>query len=69
MTASTLTADRRSVVRASLAVGAATGAYGVAFGAAGTAAGLDVWQTCALNFAWLKDENAGTWRALPARKR
>jgi predicted branched-subunit amino acid permease len=49
MTASTVTADRRSVVRASLAVGAATGAYGVAFGAAGTAAGLTVWQTCALS--------------------
>lgn len=49
MTAPTVTADRRPVIRAALAVGAATGAYGVAFGAAGTAAGLDVWQTCALS--------------------
>ncbi|WP_279582661.1 AzlC family ABC transporter permease [Fodinicola feengrottensis] len=49
MTTSTATANRRPVIRASLAVGAATGAYGVAFGAAGTAAGLSVWQSCALS--------------------
>lgn len=37
------------MLRQALAVGVATGAYGVSFGALGVAAGLDVWQTCALS--------------------
>jgi predicted branched-subunit amino acid permease len=37
------------VLRASLAVGAATGAYGASFGAVSAAAGLSVVQTCALS--------------------
>lgn len=37
------------IVREGLAVGIATGAYGVSFGAVSVAAGLDVWQTCALS--------------------
>ena len=39
----------RTIVRDGIAVGVATGAYGVSFGAIGVAAGLDVWQTCALS--------------------
>ncbi len=39
----------RSIVRDGIAVGIATGAYGVSFGAVSVAAGLDVWQTCALS--------------------
>jgi predicted branched-subunit amino acid permease len=39
----------RAVLRASLAVGAATGAYGASFGAVSAAAGLSVVQTCALS--------------------
>ena len=42
-------AERRSIVRDSLAVAVATGAYGVSFGAIGVSAGLDVAQTCALS--------------------
>ncbi|MCW2505868.1 MAG: AzlC family protein [Actinomycetia bacterium] len=41
--------DRTSVIRASIAVGAATGAYGISFGAVSVAAGLSVAQTCALS--------------------
>lgn len=40
---------RRGIVRDGVAVGVATGAYGVSFGAVSVAAGLDVWQTCALS--------------------
>jgi len=40
---------RRSVLRQAWSVGIATGAYGVSFGALGVAAGLSVWQTCALS--------------------
>ncbi len=40
---------RRSVVRASLSVGVATGAYGVSFGALAVAAGLNIWQACAMS--------------------
>ena len=43
-----LAADRR-IVRDGIGVGLATGAYGVSFGALGIAAGLDVWQTCAMS--------------------
>jgi predicted branched-subunit amino acid permease len=50
VTASPLpTAERSAIVRDGLAVGVATGAYGVSFGAISVAAGLDVWQTCALS--------------------
>ena len=42
--------ERTAIVRDSLGVGIATGAYGVSFGAVSVAAGLDVWQTCALSF-------------------
>lgn len=41
--------ERRGIVRDSLGVGIATGAYGVSFGAVSVAAGLSVWQTCALS--------------------
>ncbi len=40
---------RRAAVRSALAVGLAVSAYGVSFGALAVAAGLDVWQTCALS--------------------
>ena len=40
---------RRRIVRDGIGVGLATGAYGVSFGALGIAAGLDLWQTCALS--------------------
>jgi predicted branched-subunit amino acid permease len=43
------TQRRRSVVRAALGVGVATGAYGVSFGALAVAAGLSVPQACALS--------------------
>ena len=36
-------------MRDGIGVGVATGAYGVSFGALSVAAGLDVWQTCALS--------------------
>ena len=36
-------------VRQGISVGLATGAYGASFGALGVAAGLSVWQTCALS--------------------
>ena len=50
MTASALPAgERAAIVRDGVAVGVATGAYGVSFGAISVAAGLDVWQTCALS--------------------
>ncbi len=42
-------AERGAIVRDGLAVGVATGAYGISFGAVSVAAGLDVWQTCALS--------------------
>jgi len=42
-------AARRAVVRDSLGVGIATGLYGVSFGAVAVAAGLSVWQACALS--------------------
>jgi predicted branched-subunit amino acid permease len=41
--------NRRSILRDGLGVGVATGAYGLSFGAISVAAGLDVWQTCALS--------------------
>lgn len=40
---------RRAVLRQAVSVGVATGAYGVSFGALAVAAGLDVWQACALS--------------------
>lgn len=40
---------RSATVRQSVSVGLATGAYGISFGALSVAAGLDVWQTCALS--------------------
>src|SRR3712207_5356865 len=40
---------RSRIVRDGIGVGLATGAYGISFGALGIAAGLDVWQTCALS--------------------
>ena len=39
----------RAVVRDALGVGIGVGLYGVTFGALGPAAGLSVWQTCALS--------------------
>lgn len=42
-------AQRRGILRDSLAVGVATGAYGVSFGAVSVASGLDLAQTCALS--------------------
>jgi predicted branched-subunit amino acid permease len=41
--------DHRTIVRDGVAVGVATGAYGLSFGAIAVAAGLDVWQACALS--------------------
>lgn len=41
--------ERRALVRDSVAVGVATGLYGTGFGAISVAAGLSVWQTCALS--------------------
>jgi 4-azaleucine resistance transporter AzlC len=41
--------SRSGIVRDGVAVGVATGAYGVSFGAIAVAAGLDVWQACALS--------------------
>lgn len=41
--------ERSGIVRDGLGVGFATGAYGTSFGAVSVAAGLDVWQTCALS--------------------
>lgn len=38
-----------AAVRASISVALAVAAYGVSFGALSVAAGLDVWQTCALS--------------------
>jgi len=38
-----------AVTRQGISVGIATGAYGISFGALSVAAGLDVWQTCALS--------------------
>ena len=40
---------RAGIVRDALGVGVATGAYGLSFGALSTAAGLSLWQTCALS--------------------
>ena len=42
-------AERAAIIRDGLAVGVATGAYGISFGAISVAAGLSVWQTCALS--------------------
>jgi predicted branched-subunit amino acid permease len=42
-------AERSRIIRDGLAVGIATGSYGFSFGAISVAAGLDVWQTCALS--------------------
>ncbi len=39
----------RAIVRDGVAVGIATGAYGLSFGAISVAAGLNVWQSCALS--------------------
>ncbi|QXT62792.1 AzlC family ABC transporter permease [Tessaracoccus palaemonis] len=39
----------RAAVRQGIWVGLATGAYGISFGALSVAAGLSVWQTCALS--------------------
>src|SRR6187200_2983001 len=44
-----LDAPSRGIVRDGVAVGIATGAYGLSFGAISVAAGLDVWQSCALS--------------------
>jgi predicted branched-subunit amino acid permease len=41
--------ERTRIIRDSLAVGVAAGLTGVSFGAVSVAAGLDVWQTCALS--------------------
>lgn len=41
--------ERSGIVRDGIALGVATGAYGLSFGAISVAAGLDVWQTCALS--------------------
>jgi predicted branched-subunit amino acid permease len=41
--------ETRAAFRSALAVGLAVAAYGVSFGALSVAAGLDVWQTCALS--------------------
>lgn len=49
MTAPPEPAERRTIVRDGLGVGVATGTYGTSFGAVSVAAGLDVWQTCALS--------------------
>jgi predicted branched-subunit amino acid permease len=40
---------RRQVLRQAASVAIATGAYGISFGALSVAAGLSVWQTCALS--------------------
>ncbi len=42
-------AVRRAVLRQAVSIGVASGAYGVSFGALAVAAGLDVWQACALS--------------------
>src|SRR3954463_14549754 len=42
-------AERAAVLRAGISVGLATGAVGLSFGAVSVAAGLTVWQTCALS--------------------
>jgi predicted branched-subunit amino acid permease len=45
-----LSATRRAqVVRQAISVGVASGTYGVSFGALSVAAGLSIWQTCALS--------------------
>lgn len=41
--------DAGPAIRAALSVGVAVSAYGVSFGALAVAAGLDVWQACALS--------------------
>jgi predicted branched-subunit amino acid permease len=41
--------ERAHIVREGVTVGIATGAYGISFGAIAVAAGLDVWQACALS--------------------
>jgi predicted branched-subunit amino acid permease len=42
-------AQVRAATRQGISVGLATGVYGVSFGALAVAAGLDVWQACALS--------------------
>ena len=41
--------ERAGIIRDGLGVGLATGTYGISFGAVSVAAGLSVWQTCALS--------------------
>lgn len=64
----------RAVVATALSVVVATGAYGISFGALAVAAGLTVWQTCALSllmftggsqFAFVGVVAAGGIGALP----
>ncbi|OUZ07974.1 branched-chain amino acid ABC transporter permease [Aeromicrobium sp. PE09-221] len=45
---STASSDR-AIITDSLGVGLATGAYGVSFGALATAAGMSIWQACAMS--------------------
>jgi predicted branched-subunit amino acid permease len=42
-------AESTAAIRAAFAVGIAVAAYGISFGALSVAAGLDIWQTCALS--------------------
>ncbi len=44
-----MTREEGAIIRAGVAVGAATATYGVSFGALSTMSGLDVWQTCFLS--------------------
>ncbi|NYF17330.1 putative branched-subunit amino acid permease [Microbacterium sp. AK009] len=68
-------ADAREAWRDAVGVALATSAYGVSFGALAVAAGLDVWQTCALSllmftggsqFAFVGIIGAGGVAAAPA---
>lgn len=65
----------RGAWRQGLSVALATSAYGISFGALAVAAGLDVWQTCALSlvmftggsqFAFVGVISAGGLAAIPA---
>jgi predicted branched-subunit amino acid permease len=42
-------AESTAAIRSAFAVGIAVSAYGISFGALSVAAGLDIWQTCALS--------------------
>ena len=44
-----MTPHLRAATRQGISVGLATGVYGISFGALAVAAGLDVWQACALS--------------------